>query len=211
MAYRVFGETPQELPVEQRRNFHLVTASFTPEAAQREAARCLQCSTLCNVCVTVCPNRANIGFQVPKVNYRLQQIHVQGENYSLQEREHFQVEQPYQVLNIVDWCNECGNCRTFCPTAGAPYKDKERICLSLPCFQDTPAAFYLTVENGQPQVQTSRRGKIETLSLAKEYFRYETEMIAVKLDTSSFHVQDVAVKKSFPGTVDLRLAAEMGI
>ena len=29
-----------------------------------------------------------------------------------------------QILHI-DWmCNECGNCETFCPHQGAPYKDK---------------------------------------------------------------------------------------
>ena len=29
-----------------------------------------------------------------------------------------------QILHIDYLCNECGNCRTFCPWGGAPYVDK---------------------------------------------------------------------------------------
>ncbi len=36
-------------------------------------------------------------------------------------------DQTVQTLNIADFCNECGNCATFCPTAGAPYQDKPRF------------------------------------------------------------------------------------
>ena len=30
---------------------------------------------------------------------------------------------------IADLCNECGNCTTFCPSAGKPYLDKPRLFL----------------------------------------------------------------------------------
>ena len=40
--------------------------------------------------------------------------------------ESFHVAQKYQVLVLTDFCNECGNCVTFCPTAGHPYKDKPK-------------------------------------------------------------------------------------
>jgi ferredoxin len=45
-------------------------------------------------------------------------------------RESFRVVQGPQIMNIADFCNECGNCTTFCPTAGDPYKDKPRLCLT---------------------------------------------------------------------------------
>jgi ferredoxin len=31
-----------------------------------------------------------------------------------------------QVCVLTDFCNECGNCVTFCPTAGRPWHDKPR-------------------------------------------------------------------------------------
>ena len=29
-----------------------------------------------------------------------------------------------QIIHVDYMCNECGNCKTFCPYASAPYKDK---------------------------------------------------------------------------------------
>ena len=45
------------------------------------------------------------------------------------------VEQPFQVAVLADLCNECGNCTTFCPTAGQPYRDKPRLYLNRPEFE----------------------------------------------------------------------------
>lgn len=67
-----------------------------------EASRCLSCNSICNKCVDVCPNRANV---VIKTN-------------------HPAFRDANQILHIDSLCNECGNCETFCPHEGAPYKDK---------------------------------------------------------------------------------------
>ncbi|MCI9150484.1 MAG: putative selenate reductase subunit YgfK [Lachnospiraceae bacterium] len=64
-----------------------------------EAGRCLSCSTVCENCVDVCPNRANISVKVPGMAKE-------------------------QVIHVDYMCNECGNCRSFCPYASAPYLDK---------------------------------------------------------------------------------------
>lgn len=71
--------------------------------ARTEARRCMECSYLCLKCVDVCPNRANIGIDL---------------------RDTGLFEDPYQVVHIDAYCNECGNCATFCPHSGRPYKDK---------------------------------------------------------------------------------------
>ncbi len=68
-----------------------------------EFARCLECNHVCNKCVEVCPNRANIA------------IPVKGSG---------QLRDPFQVIHLDAYCNECGNCGTFCPWDGKPYKDK---------------------------------------------------------------------------------------
>ena len=69
-------------------------------AEKDEPNRCLECNVICNKCVEVCPNRANIQLYVD--NFRDQN----------------------QILHLDYLCNECGNCATFCPYDGAPYKDK---------------------------------------------------------------------------------------
>ncbi len=74
------------------------------EIAQREERRCLQCNYICNKCVEVCPNRANIVL-------------------SFSRGAGFKEEQ--QILHLDALCNECGNCATFCPwEEGKPYKEK---------------------------------------------------------------------------------------
>ena len=70
--------------------------------AREEASRCLQCDIICNKCVDVCPNRANV-------------VITTG-------REEFS--QETQILHVDAYCNECGNCAQFCPWDGRPYKDK---------------------------------------------------------------------------------------
>lgn len=38
------------------------------------------------------------------------------------------------LLNIANYCNECGNCNTFCPTNRAPYKEKPKFWLTKQSF-----------------------------------------------------------------------------
>ena len=67
--------------------------------AKTEEERCLTCNKVCENCVDVCPNRANISIKVPGMAMN-------------------------QVIHVDYMCNECGNCKSFCPYASAPYKDK---------------------------------------------------------------------------------------
>ena len=71
-----------------------------PQIAEKEGNRCLKCDQICEVCVQVCPNRANV------------MVEVDG------------YEMGHQIVHIDGMCNECGNCGVFCPHAGRPYKDK---------------------------------------------------------------------------------------
>ena len=81
--------------------------TFDQERVRAETARCLECDTYCGLCVSVCPNLAMQAYEVDPVASGLRQR--------------------YQVAVIADLCNECGNCTTFCPTAGRPYRDKPRL------------------------------------------------------------------------------------
>jgi len=67
-----------------------------------EADRCLSCNILCEICVDVCPNRANVAMELTP-----------GSAWGT-----------HQVLHVDRLCNECGNCVVFCPHAGKPYADK---------------------------------------------------------------------------------------
>ena len=125
----------------------------------------------------------------------------------------FCLRQPYQVCNIADFCNECGNCRTFCPTAGAPYKDKPRICLTEESFRVEPHGFFIGMENSKRFLKSrTGNGDIETLFLEENQYIYETPYISAILDKNTLRVKHIRFKPSSPlEEVDFKHAAEMSI
>ena len=56
---------PEQLPADQRNNFHEIESVLSQEQAMQEAHRCLQCDIQCNNCVEVCPNREYFTIEVP--------------------------------------------------------------------------------------------------------------------------------------------------
>lgn len=85
--------------------------------------RCLGCSTVCETCAEVCPNRANVVIQVPGLR------------------------QP-QILHIDGMCNECGNCAVFCPYTSRPYRDKFTLFWSREDFDDSGNEGFLPTKKG---------------------------------------------------------------
>lgn len=92
-----------------------------------EASRCLSCNTVCNKCVDVCPNRANVEIKI----------------------DHPAFKDANQILHIDSVCNECGNCETFCPHEGAPYKDKFTLFASLKDFNESNNDGFVILNKGK--------------------------------------------------------------
>jgi putative selenate reductase len=108
-----------------------------PVCEEYESERCLACSHICELCVDVCPNRANVLIKVE-------------ENF----------ESKHQILHVDGMCNECGNCGIFCPYDGNPYKDKVTLFWSVRDFENSTnkgfvildrekSLFKVRKENGQ--------------------------------------------------------------
>ncbi|MDR2784546.1 MAG: hypothetical protein LBB83_01390 [Treponema sp.] len=72
--------------------------------------RCLSCA---EICVDVCPNRANV-------------LVLTGADGAA-----------HQVAHIDRMCNECGNCAVFCPHGGKPYRDKFTVFSCPSDFEDS--------------------------------------------------------------------------
>jgi hypothetical protein len=49
--------------------------------------------------------------------------------------ERFVVGKAHQIATFQDFCNECGNCDTFCPEDGGPYLEKPRFFGSLDAWR----------------------------------------------------------------------------
>ena len=96
------------------------------EYAIQEAKRCMDCTYYCNKCVDVCPNRANVA-----IDMRFSEF----------------TDDPFQILHLDAFCNECGNCASFCNHMGRPYKDKFTLFSRLDDFKDsTNSGFYVEAD-----------------------------------------------------------------
>ncbi len=93
------------------------------DCLEKESERCLSCNKVCEICVDVCPNRANI---VVNVDEGFQSSH--------------------QIIHLDGMCNECGNCGIFCPYKGNPYKDKTTVFWSKEDFEDSTNKGFLIID-----------------------------------------------------------------
>lgn len=99
--------------------------------AKLDGLRCLTCDQVCDICADVCPNRANIS------------INISSELFG----------QKQQIIHIDGMCNECGNCGTFCPHSGRPYKDKITLFWTEHDFVDSTNVGFLPLSENQFKVR----------------------------------------------------------
>ncbi len=194
------------LPVPQRRGFQLVELSLTRHEACWEARRCVQCATFCDKCVEVCPNRANqslpftpLALSLPVLGLRNGRVEVVG-------TEAFAVRQDRQIVHVVDFCNECANCSTFCVHQGRPYVDKPRLHLTREGFDRDPGrAFYLESDT----IWRRENGKVMRLHMDGMWV-FEDDEVKLLLDPN-FALREAQVKAAWAGPKSLRPAAEMAV
>jgi len=95
---------------------------------KKEASRCLACNLLCNKCVDVCPNRANVAIRIKSTGQKFKDA--------------------YQILHLDGLCNECGNCQTFCPYQGSPYREKLTLFWNAEDYQNSSNSGFYLKSNG---------------------------------------------------------------
>ncbi|MDH3471972.1 MAG: FAD-dependent oxidoreductase, partial [Acidimicrobiia bacterium] len=141
-AYREYRIPVTHTALDQRDNFNETLQTFTPEEAIAEASRCIDCHKICSLCVGVCPNMALMTYETAPIAFDLPSLSVEGGKVLVGDASAYRVDQTHQIAVLTDFCNECGNCVTFCPTSGEPYKDKPRLYLNRQEFEaETDNAF----------------------------------------------------------------------
>jgi putative selenate reductase len=98
--------------------------------------------------VDVCPNRANVAIEIDK-------------------KEGFH--DVWQILHLDALCNECGNCGTFCPYNGLPYKDKLTLFTIMEDFKNsTNNGFIVTGAFGSQLITLRLNNNHWTLKLDRD-------------------------------------------
>lgn len=111
-------------------------------AAHKQCDRCLECATVCECCVDVCPNRANLA------------IAVGGKPMT-------------QIIHVDGMCNECGNCASFCPYDSAPYKEKFTLYGSESDFNDSTNEGFLCVDGAKSLFRVRLDGETRDYAVAE--------------------------------------------
>jgi putative selenate reductase len=185
------------------------------EQAMQEAERCLLCDEVCNICVSVCPNFANQSYEIEPVSYKTQ-VATQDSNGNivLTDGKPFEIKQKHQIYNIADFCNECGNCRTFCPTMGAPYKDKPKIHLSEESWKTAKEGFHLFNNGNEKGIEYKSKEnllhKLYKVNGNKNY-TFETSEVVAELNPNSLSVENISFKTKGEKSIYLENAALMHI
>jgi len=172
--------------------FQLETQPMSKEDAMAEAARCLSCDTICNICATVCPNRANVSYSAPAFKAPAYKVVIKNGESVIEDNGFFLVAQANQIVNVGDFCNECGNCTTFCPTSGSPYKDKPKFYLSESEFKKETDGYYL---KGNCIIK-KKQGKTLSLTRESNTYLFAMDQLKATLDVNSFKVNKIDFSQS---------------
>ncbi|MDX9694480.1 MAG: FAD-dependent oxidoreductase, partial [Bacteroidales bacterium] len=210
-AFRQYSPELNELDRKDRKNFKLISNTLNKDLIIKEAERCLQCDEICNICTTVCPNFANFSYDIEPLKIMLQKaISDSKDHITIENDGFFEINQSYQILNIGNFCNECGNCNTFCPTQSAPYKEKPKFWLTKESFDAADKGYYVNKKEDNKTLYLKSNGQIVSLSEVSDVFVYNSANVRASLSKIGLQIQKIEFfnnSKEFTN----RLAIEMSI
>jgi len=205
LAYREVGISLPEIELDKRISFDLVHPVLDEDTAVKEAQRCLYCNDVCNICVGVCPNFANVGFESDRMKIPVYKVYNNGNHKKFEVVNYFEIKQNNQILNVADFCNECGNCVTFCPTIGSPFLKKPRFYLIEDSFNKEEYGYYIS----EKQIKYKNKSGIEYLSLKDDLMVYENDTVVVNFKNDNFDLVEVKFRNDFIKEIILERATEM--
>jgi len=203
-ARRIKAITIEETALNKRKNFALVQSPLSLEQGIEEAKRCLRCDEFCSICTTVCPNLALMTFLVEPTKFEPQKIKIEKGQVDIMEGAPFEITQKYQILHLADWCNQCGNCNTFCPTSGAPYKEKPHIFLNKFYFESEGNGFFHDGERLRAKVN----GKEYSLQETGTGYVFISASSLIDLD-KNLRITNYTLLKINNEKLNLTIAAQM--
>jgi putative selenate reductase len=190
-AHREYRVPVLSTGLERRGGFDETALPYTADEARRESARCLDCDTLCSLCVGVCPNLALLTYETASIRADVPVLVARDGALVPVGTRPFEVAQRFQVAVLADLCNECGTCVTACPTAGRPYVDKPRLYVDAADFAAEPDNAFRILGDGAIEGRFS--GETHRLDRwpGEESCVYRAPGLRAVLDATTFAVLEV--------------------
>ena len=194
--------------LKDRNNFEEVVLTYSEQQARKEASRCLDCDRFCSICVGVCPNLALQTYQTVPFEACLPELRLENDEVLFEPGETYRVRQPFQVAVLTDLCNECGNCTTFCPTSGQPYRDKPRLYLERADFEEQHDNAFMVSRKADTWVLDSRRQGMNHRIELNGKLDYAGPAVRARLHPDTFEIEHAEVLAG-SGPLSLEPCAEM--
>ena len=155
-------------------------ANRTPPARSGIRLALFDCES-CNACLLVCPNDAFFSLPIGPLALEAPDLEVvAGAVVVLSARLELRAERQWAFF--ADFCNDCGNCDTFCPEEGGPYKAKPRFHGSREGYDaDAPRDGFL-IEDAGAVTRARFEGVEHVLARTGRGTRFGDGTVEVELD-----------------------------
>ena len=157
--------------------------------SQLETFDCISCDK----CLPVCPNAANFVYPTPIVGFDYHDMVVSPDG-SVREgqKKRFEITEEMQIACYADFCNECGNCDTFCPEYGGPYIKKPSFFGTRESWESAVPrdGFYVLQEDGRRTITGRMHGRTSSLSCERSGDRRDYDDGVVRIRFSADHEVD---------------------
>jgi putative selenate reductase len=198
----------KETSIAERKNFNLVSTTLTADEAIAEASRCLLCDEVCNICTTLCPNLALHAFETDRQIVSIPKIEFSKGKQEIVKESLFEIKQEHQILHIADWCNECGNCTTFCPSRDAPYKVKPHLYLNKEAFMADNEVYFL---NPEGELLYKKGNQVHSFKSDLNSFIYSFENTQIIIDKLTFTIIKINTEHENDFVLSMEQAAKMKV
>ena len=147
-------------------------------------------------------------FNTTPATYHIKNIISENGNIIVTGDDNFEISQKYQILHLADWCNQCGNCATFCPTAGKPYLEKPHLYFKKSSFHENKDGYFYDSDN---KTLFAYQNDIKySFSQNSTVYLFQSENFNIEIEKESFSIKTIFAKKS-NFEVSLKLAVKMKI
>ena len=138
----------------------------------------------CDKCIPVCPNDANFALAMPKGAVALERLVPSAGGFRLEKAGAVPVDEPHQIANFADACNECGHCDVMCPEDGGPYVVKPRFFGSVASWSAAPSRDGFALERTPDGLRMHGRfeGRTFVVDSGGPLVRYRGEGFDLRLD-----------------------------
>jgi putative selenate reductase len=150
------------------------------EPVQQGMLELFDCSS-CNNCVVVCPNDAFFALPGSPMALDTWELILEGgeiRNAPIR----FEINREKQWAVFADLCNECGNCDTFCPERGGPFRVKPRFFGTRESFDRHPMTDGILLERDGAGLTARLSGVAYEVVWSGDQARFSDGVLEATLD-----------------------------